>query len=121
MASIGIDLLIGVIEKVVAVVAAPAVEEVSVPFFVDLARVRSCGPVRDTTGANDRDSLWNSVSSATERFAKVPRAVKWCKGWSLAIDVDWNDREVVARGEDCLLYTSPSPRDQRGSRMPSSA
>ena len=27
-------------------------------------------------------------------------------------------RSVV---EDCLLYTSPSPRDQRGSRMPSSA
>ena len=25
------------------------------------------------------------------------------------------------RGELCLLYTSPSPRDQRGSRMPSSA
>ena len=24
-------------------------------------------------------------------------------------------------GEGCLLYTSPSPRDQRGSRMPSSA
>ena len=30
----------------------------------------------------------------------------------------------AAKGEDykvCLLYTSPSPRDQRGSRMPSSA
>ena len=26
-----------------------------------------------------------------------------------------------AGGESCLLYTSPSPRDQRGSRMPSSA
>ena len=26
---------------------------------------------------------------------------------------------VVVHG--CLLYTSPSPRDQRGSRMPSSA
>ena len=25
------------------------------------------------------------------------------------------------RGYCCLLYTSPSPRDQRGSRMPSSA
>ena len=25
------------------------------------------------------------------------------------------------RGGACLLYTSPSPRDQRGSRMPSSA
>ena len=24
-------------------------------------------------------------------------------------------------GQSCLLYTSPSPRDQRGSRMPSSA
>ena len=27
----------------------------------------------------------------------------------------------AARNYDCLLYTSPSPRDQRGSRMPSSA
>ena len=27
----------------------------------------------------------------------------------------------VGLGLDCLLYTSPSPRDQRGSRMPSSA
>ena len=35
--------------------------------------------------------------------------------------------ELIARiasqhgGYSCLLYTSPSPRDQRGSRMPSSA
>ena len=29
--------------------------------------------------------------------------------------------EIVGEYEDCLLYTSPSPRDQRGSRMPSSA
>ena len=28
---------------------------------------------------------------------------------------------LVAQTEACLLYTSPSPRDQRGSRMPSSA
>ena len=28
---------------------------------------------------------------------------------------------AVARTTACLLYTSPSPRDQRGSRMPSSA
>ena len=27
----------------------------------------------------------------------------------------------VEQGALCLLYTSPSPRDQRGSRMPSSA
>ena len=28
----------------------------------------------------------------------------------------WDDRYI-----DCLLYTSPSPRDKRQSRMPSSA
>ena len=28
---------------------------------------------------------------------------------------------IISRFNDCLLYTSPSPRDQRGSRMPSSA
>ena len=30
-------------------------------------------------------------------------------------------RKLLDQGEACLLYTSPSPRDQRGSRMPSSA
>ena len=29
--------------------------------------------------------------------------------------------DVIELGVPCLLYTSPSPRDQRGSRMPSSA
>ena len=29
--------------------------------------------------------------------------------------------EIYTLADDCLLYTSPSPRDQRGSRMPSSA
>ena len=29
--------------------------------------------------------------------------------------------DVSHQGYVCLLYTSPSPRDQRGSRMPSSA
>ena len=30
-------------------------------------------------------------------------------------------KRLVVAGGVCLLYTSPSPRDQRGSRMPSSA
>ena len=34
----------------------------------------------------------------------------------------YNESEVnLANNYTCLLYTSPSPRDQRGSRMPSSA
>ena len=31
------------------------------------------------------------------------------------------DGSVLTNDFSCLLYTSPSPRDQRGSRMPSSA
>ena len=33
----------------------------------------------------------------------------------LALAIDFS------KAYNCLLYTSPSPRDQRGSRMPSSA
>ena len=29
--------------------------------------------------------------------------------------------KLIEQNKSCLLYTSPSPRDQRGSRMPSSA
>ncbi|VTU72808.1 glutamine amidotransferase [Lactobacillus rhamnosus GG] [Lacticaseibacillus rhamnosus] len=31
------------------------------------------------------------------------------------------EQSPIDRTKACLLYTSPSPRDQRGSRMPSSA
>ena len=34
---------------------------------------------------------------------------------------DTAEEAAVTAEEACLLYTSPSPRDQRGSRMPSSA
>ena len=42
------------------------------------------------------------------------------------VDVDAGQAQVSSRTVEgqrilCLLYTSPSPRDQRGSRMPSSA
>ena len=36
----------------------------------------------------------------------------------IALASEMSDRPLPG---DCLLYTSPSPRDQRGSRMPSSA
>ena len=35
--------------------------------------------------------------------------------------VAMDSTDGLTRGIPCLLYTSPSPRDQRGSRMPSSA
>ena len=39
--------------------------------------------------------------------------------WARSIEAA--QARVAERFKDCLLYTSPSPRDQRGSRMPSSA
>ena len=63
----------------------------------------------------------------------VDKVVDECEALGLRVKVD--DRENMRPGAkyfewerkgaplrlDCLLYTSPSPRDQRGSRMPSSA
>ena len=38
-----------------------------------------------------------------------------------ARDAAWFSERLRSGSYACLLYTSPSPRDQRGSRMPSSA
>ena len=41
---------------------------------------------------------------------------------SVALDIDHPFlQKMLTKYSICLLYTSPSPRDQRGSRMPSSA
>ena len=44
-----------------------------------------------------------------------------CIGFSLIIAYLINVRKQNVYKLDCLLYTSPSPRDKRQSRMPSSA
>ena len=44
--------------------------------------------------------------------------------WRLIVDNEqllFQHYDATANNNACLLYTSPSPRDQRGSRMPSSA
>ena len=43
-----------------------------------------------------------------------------CGGCQLQ-HLDYQSQLTMKRNQVCLLYTSPSPRDQRGSRMPSSA
>ena len=51
----------------------------------------------------------------------------FCQMLSTYLDLPFarnNNRQVIGKSilhGVCLLYTSPSPRDQRGSRMPSSA
>ena len=41
--------------------------------------------------------------------------------FSNVIQIEFDDEEDVEEKKDCLLYTSPSPRDGLLSRMPSSA
>ena len=42
-------------------------------------------------------------------------------GWHIALVATHIPTYMADKGLPCLLYTSPSPRDQRGSLMPSSA
>ena len=80
------------------------------------------------------------IQNLTEVLLKINRSAAVVKGGRRfsfsALTVAGNREGIVGHGygkarqvpaaiekanKDCLLYTSPSPRDQRGSRMPSSA
>ena len=57
-----------------------------------------------------------------EGLIKTPeRAAKAIQFLTHGYSLDAEKVLKSAMFKDCLLYTSPSPRDQRGSRMPSSA
>ena len=57
---------------------------------------------RETISLRERSMLTIALLAATGNFEEIPMHIR-------------------ATANTCLLYTSPSPRDQRGSRMPSSA
>ena len=63
------------------------------------------------------------ASGAYAKNGIVQRAVRKLKRElpGLLVMTDVCLCEYMSHGHCCLLYTSPSPRDQRGSRMPSSA
>ena len=78
--------------------------------------IRRCGEIElgrniSETGAHVRGHNKHSigicmVGGLDEHGKAAPSFTQW--QWAILADF-------------CLLYTSPSPRDQRGSRMPSSA
>ena len=58
------------------------------------------------------------VPTANELLIKI-KTKDGHSGFGLA--TSYTDIAPIIKPFSCLLYTSPSPRDQRGSRMPSSA
>ena len=67
--------------------------------------------------------LWDRYYSLAQRIDRVTRISDAYQ--SLALEREMNLDEQLEKQlrqfQNCLLYTSPSPRDKRQSRMPSSA
>ena len=68
------------------------------------------------TGTNLNVAYFDQYRSALDEEKTVQDNVS---GGRDMLEIDGKPRHVISYF--CLLYTSPSPRDQRGSRMPSSA
>ena len=64
------------------------------------------------------------VNSLLEDQPEIINSSPYEDGWFFKLtpsDMGELDNLLSPKDYSCLLYTSPSPRDQRGSRMPSSA
>ena len=61
-----------------------------------------------------------SVGGIDSPFTRTRAVLDMMKGWEIMKAVT-EGTEYLRENSDCLLYTSPSPRDLSTSRMPSSA
>ena len=75
----------------------PTDQESAVQYLLD---IQNPDQIPFVVASNDAKKPWTSMAQAT--------GPAWIKS-------------IAGEAKTCLLYTSPSPRDQRGSRMPSSA
>ena len=70
------------------------------------------------------DKYMEYAETTTDTFIRMPIKNPFEINWfALSTNFENGTQGVrsIALNNVCLLYTSPSPRDQRGSRMPSSA
>ena len=83
--------------------------------------------VRQGIGLDTKESL--SPEAHRDEYVlmglRISEGISYARVRSIYDEPVFNERvkDLCAQGylNICLLYTSPSPRDQRGSRMPSSA
>ena len=68
---------------------------------------------------NNKDSFWSYETNGSPKRDYAVSSSSASNSWPGELDLDGLSSNRIS--STCLLYTSPSPRDQRGSRMPSSA
>ena len=74
--------------------------------------------------AYEKKEDWEKMASTLQRAVTVAPdfANYWYKrGNALLMQAQNGNPDAYEQAKDCLLYTSPSPRDRQKSRMPSSA
>ena len=83
--------------------------------------------IRDTLCSNETDAVdltqfESQITDSTGIFEYSRQEVLNSSDLFISEYVEGSgDNKCIELYNNCLLYTSPSPRDQRGSRMPSSA
>ena len=102
--------------------------------FTEMLTNRSAASKTETTTVAIREAIFNHTATAEEVIEKIKTAfvANQCDGIFLPaicnlgvalpiVKIILAIREIAELRFCCLLYTSPSPRDKRQSRMPSSA
>ena len=90
-------------------------EKTKLPLFVASSALLVLTACSDSEEKSATISLEkNSTTNAQVEFSQTEEGQAVLRAKAKA-------EEQAKKVLDCLLYTSPSPRDQRGSRMPSSA
>ena len=65
--------------------------------------------------------VWQELNTRQKKFVREYMKGQTATDAAMRAGYTKNRNAAKRQGSVCLLYTSPSPRDQRGSRMPSSA
>ena len=87
---------------------------------IGTARAEQKASAKQTAGAKQIEGA-QLASQLTLVKSRPLRHGCYFRADQVALFVQGIERAMAQHSGICLLYTSPSPRDQRGSRMPSSA
>ena len=92
-------------------------------FVIFCSEVSAAGPLGQLlqSGSRSAEAIAPAIESAHNSGAPAPAPMAVGSCGCEAAPSEGCGCEAMAGDGSCLLYTSPSPRDQRGSRMPSSA